>query len=151
MVTPTFPGCEEPPNATSLQVFDYDWGLQDDFMGLATIDLTTLDLDKCTDVELPLSEPRKASPPYMGKLYMSLTLQPKTQEEKEQVGAASLSPSCVGKNSSRGVYCPTYMEKNKTSKMGKVYPETIFHINAVAGRGGMPLGSAWCGWEWVGR
>ncbi|XP_045134020.1 multiple C2 and transmembrane domain-containing protein-like isoform X3 [Portunus trituberculatus] len=77
-------GIEDPFEPVSVKVFDYDWGLQDDFMGLATIDLTTLDLDKCTDVELPLSEPRKASPPYMGKLYMSLTLQPKTQEEKEQ-------------------------------------------------------------------
>ncbi|KAK8403176.1 hypothetical protein O3P69_000995 [Scylla paramamosain] len=77
-------GIEDPFEPVTVKVFDYDWGLQDDFMGLATIDLTTLDLDKCTAVELPLSEPRKASPPYMGKLYMSLTLQPKTQEEKEQ-------------------------------------------------------------------
>lgn len=27
-------------------MFDYDWGLQDDFMGLANIDLTTLELEK---------------------------------------------------------------------------------------------------------
>lgn len=29
-----------------LQVFDYDWGLQDDFMGSVYIDLTKLDLGK---------------------------------------------------------------------------------------------------------
>lgn len=46
VTTPTISGHEEPANAASPQVFDYDWGLQDDFMGLATIDLTTLDLDK---------------------------------------------------------------------------------------------------------
>lgn len=28
------------------QVFDYDWGLQDDFMGAAQIDLTLLELGK---------------------------------------------------------------------------------------------------------
>ncbi|XP_063862008.1 multiple C2 and transmembrane domain-containing protein 1-like isoform X8 [Scylla paramamosain] len=97
-------GIEDPFEPVTVKVFDYDWGLQDDFMGLATIDLTTLDLDKCTAVELPLSEPRKASPPYMGKLYMSLTLQPKTQEEKEQVGEAFLSVPCARKNSNRHVY-----------------------------------------------
>jgi hypothetical protein len=28
------------------QVFDYDWGLQDDFMGSAYLDLTKLELGK---------------------------------------------------------------------------------------------------------
>jgi hypothetical protein len=28
------------------QVFDYDWGLQDDFMGCAYLDLTKLELGK---------------------------------------------------------------------------------------------------------
>ncbi|XP_066982960.1 multiple C2 and transmembrane domain-containing protein isoform X21 [Macrobrachium rosenbergii] len=65
-----------------VKVFDYDWGLQDDFMGLASIDLTTLDLDKTQEIILPLQEPGKST--YMGVLYLGLTLQPKTQEEKEQ-------------------------------------------------------------------
>jgi len=30
----------------SFQVFDYDWGLQDDFIGSAYIDLTQMDLSK---------------------------------------------------------------------------------------------------------
>jgi hypothetical protein len=29
-----------------LQVFDYDWGLQDDFMGSAFLDLTKFELGK---------------------------------------------------------------------------------------------------------
>lgn len=49
---------------------------------------------RCTEVALPLAEPRKTPSPYMGLLHLSLTLQPKTQEEKEQVGdALSLLPS----------------------------------------------------------
>ncbi|XP_050731199.1 uncharacterized protein LOC127005898 isoform X3 [Eriocheir sinensis] len=83
---------EDPFEPVTVKVFDYDWGLQDDFMGLATIDLTTLDLDKCTEVALPLAEPRKTPSPYMGVIHMSLTLQPKTQEEKEQVGDAFCFP-----------------------------------------------------------
>ncbi|KAG7170820.1 Multiple C2 and transmembrane domain-containing protein-like 2 [Homarus americanus] len=37
---------EDPFEPVVVKVFDYDWGLQDDFMGLASIDLATLELDK---------------------------------------------------------------------------------------------------------
>nr|XP_053641514.1 multiple C2 and transmembrane domain-containing protein-like isoform X3 [Cherax quadricarinatus] len=73
---------EDPFEPVMVKVFDYDWGLQDDFMGLASIDLTTLELDKPQDVVLALSEAGKST--YMGLLHLGLTLQPKTQEEKEQ-------------------------------------------------------------------
>ncbi|XP_069979319.1 multiple C2 and transmembrane domain-containing protein [Penaeus vannamei] len=75
-------GIEDPFEPVSVKVFDYDWGLQDDFMGLAVIDLTTLELDKTQEITLTLQEPGKSK--YMGVIYLSLTLQPKTQEEKEQ-------------------------------------------------------------------
>ncbi|XP_042872234.1 multiple C2 and transmembrane domain-containing protein-like isoform X5 [Penaeus japonicus] len=75
-------GIEDPFEPVSVKVFDYDWGLQDDFMGLAHIDLTTLELDKTQEITLTLQEPGKTK--YMGVIYLSLTLQPKTQEEKEQ-------------------------------------------------------------------
>lgn len=48
---------------------------------------------RCTEVALPLAEPRKTPSPYMGVIHMSLTLQPKTQEEKEQVGDAFCFPT----------------------------------------------------------
>ncbi|XP_069158237.1 multiple C2 and transmembrane domain-containing protein isoform X3 [Procambarus clarkii] len=73
---------EDPFEPVMVKVFDYDWGLQDDFMGLASIDLSTLELDKPQEVVLALSEPGKSN--YMGVLHLGLTLQPKTQEEKEQ-------------------------------------------------------------------
>ncbi|XP_071545625.1 multiple C2 and transmembrane domain-containing protein isoform X3 [Panulirus ornatus] len=73
---------EDPFEPVLVKVFDYDWGLQDDFMGLASIDLTSLELDRTQEVVLGLSEAGKSK--YMGVLYLDLTLQPKTQEEKEQ-------------------------------------------------------------------
>ncbi|XP_076054770.1 multiple C2 domain and transmembrane region protein isoform X2 [Oratosquilla oratoria] len=74
---------EDPFEPVHIKVFDYDWGLQDDFMGMASIDLTTLELDRSEDVTLTLQEPGKHD--YMGTVTLNLTLVPKTQEEKEQL------------------------------------------------------------------
>ncbi|KAK4291175.1 hypothetical protein Pmani_035980, partial [Petrolisthes manimaculis] len=82
-------GIEDPFEPVIMKVFDYDWGLQDDFMGLANIDLTNLELDKTQDMAIALSaEPGKPTNTYMGVIYLSLTLHPKTQEEKEQVSSS---------------------------------------------------------------
>lgn len=39
-----------------IKVFDYDWGLQDDFMGSASLDLTTLELSRVTELMIPLED-----------------------------------------------------------------------------------------------
>lgn len=66
-----------------VKVFDYDWGLQDDFMGSASFDLSNLEMYQPTDVTLELSEPGKMS--VMGSINVVFTLIPRSQEDKEQV------------------------------------------------------------------
>ena len=81
----TFPvGC-----CFAWQVFDYDWGLQDDFMGSAVLDLTRLDLGRHTELTLPLKDPSKdpGQQEYMGEVSLAVSLWPRTPEDREQVGA----------------------------------------------------------------
>lgn len=65
-----------------VKVFDYDWGLQDDFMGSAYLDLATLETNKPTDMVLTLTEAGKNYS--MGEIHITVTLIPRSQEEKEQ-------------------------------------------------------------------
>lgn len=67
----------------SIKVFDYDWGLQDDFMGATKLVLTQLELNKPEEMCLKLADP--ARPKDLGELKLVVTLLPKTQEDKEQV------------------------------------------------------------------
>lgn len=66
------------------QVFDYDWGLQDDFMGSATLDLTQLELGRLQDIIIKLEDPARPQRD-LGELRINATLWPRTQEDKEQV------------------------------------------------------------------
>lgn len=66
------------------KVFDYDWGLQDDFMGAAFLDLTQLELGHSQDVTLELKDPGRPKQ-HLGEIYLSATLWPRNQQEKEQV------------------------------------------------------------------
>lgn len=54
-------------------------------MGAATLDLTTLDLSRPTDISLPLQDPARPDTS-LGEILLSVTLMPKSQEDKEQVG-----------------------------------------------------------------
>ncbi|KAK4885660.1 hypothetical protein RN001_001931 [Aquatica leii] len=74
---------EDPFIPIQIKVFDYDWGLQDDFMGSASLELTTLDLGKTSDLILPLQDPSSSSN-QLGEIMISVTLFPKSQEDKEQ-------------------------------------------------------------------
>ncbi|CAL4063301.1 unnamed protein product, partial [Meganyctiphanes norvegica] len=68
-----------------IKVFDYDWGLQDDFMGMARLDLTALDLNTTEDLTIYLIEPNKETPEgSMGSITLTVNLIPKTQEDKDQ-------------------------------------------------------------------
>ncbi|XP_060536438.1 multiple C2 and transmembrane domain-containing protein isoform X3 [Cylas formicarius] len=73
---------EDPFLPIYIKVFDYDWGLQDDFMGSAVLDLSTLDLSRPNDLALVLHDPTRPDA-NLGEIYLSATLYPKTQEEKE--------------------------------------------------------------------
>lgn len=75
-----------------VQVFDYDWGLQDDFMGSAKIDLRTIELSRPQELVIKLED---QSRPFrsLGELKINITLWPKTQEDKEQVNHTNALPS----------------------------------------------------------
>ncbi|XP_059226362.1 multiple C2 and transmembrane domain-containing protein isoform X1 [Stomoxys calcitrans] len=74
---------EDPFEPIIVKVFDYDWGLQDDFMGSAKIDLTQLELGIAEDVNLALQDVSHPDRP-MGEILINLTLWPRSQEDKEQ-------------------------------------------------------------------
>ncbi|KAJ1530562.1 hypothetical protein ONE63_005448 [Megalurothrips usitatus] len=80
---------EDPFQPIQLKVFDYDWGLQDDFMGSAVLDLTQLDLGRHTELCLPLHDAGKGPDhqEYMGELVLAVSLWPRTQEDREQASA----------------------------------------------------------------
>lgn len=70
-------------------MFDYDWGLQDDFMGASKLSLLSLDLNQQTEIKLRLEDPSRPEKD-LGELVLSVILWPKTQEDKEQVSAHTL-------------------------------------------------------------
>ncbi|XP_057330177.1 multiple C2 and transmembrane domain-containing protein isoform X1 [Microplitis mediator] len=74
---------EDPFQPLSIKVYDYDWGLQDDFMGAANLDLTVLDLGQAQDVTLELKDPARPRQ-HLGEIFLTVTLWPRNQQEKEQ-------------------------------------------------------------------
>ncbi|XP_076248884.1 multiple C2 domain and transmembrane region protein isoform X4 [Calliopsis andreniformis] len=74
---------EDPFQPLTIKVFDYDWGLQDDFMGAAQLDLTQLDLGVSQDITLELKDPARPKQ-HLGEIYLTATLWPRNQQEKEQ-------------------------------------------------------------------
>ncbi|XP_028050440.1 multiple C2 and transmembrane domain-containing protein isoform X4 [Monomorium pharaonis] len=74
---------EDPFQPLTIKVFDYDWGLQDDFMGAAMLDLTQLDLGQSHDITLELKDPDRPKQ-HLGEIYLTATLWPRNQQEKEQ-------------------------------------------------------------------
>lgn len=78
---------EDPFHPINIKVFDYDWGLQDDFMGSAELDLTSLELNQCHELVLGLIDPSRPDRDF-GQLTLNVTLWPRTQEDKEQVSVS---------------------------------------------------------------
>uniref|UniRef100_A0A182NHJ8 C2 domain-containing protein n=1 Tax=Anopheles dirus TaxID=7168 RepID=A0A182NHJ8_9DIPT len=74
---------EDPFQPIVIKAFDYDWGLQDDFMGSAKLYLTSLELNRAEDLLIKLEDAQRPSKD-LGELKLSVTLWPKTQEDKEQ-------------------------------------------------------------------
>ncbi|XP_052015540.1 multiple C2 and transmembrane domain-containing protein 1 isoform X3 [Apodemus sylvaticus] len=65
-----------------IKVFDYDFGLQDDFMGSAFLDLTQLELNRSTDVTLTLKDPHYPDHD-LGIILLSVLLTPKEGEPRD--------------------------------------------------------------------
>ncbi|XP_071053382.1 multiple C2 and transmembrane domain-containing protein isoform X3 [Onthophagus taurus] len=73
---------EDPFIPIQIKVFDYDWGLQDDFMGAGSLDLVSLDLGRPCDITIVLQDTAKPGAA-LGDISLTATLYPKTQEDKE--------------------------------------------------------------------
>ncbi|KAM4875333.1 multiple C2 and transmembrane domain-containing protein 1 isoform 5-T5 [Thomomys bottae] len=65
-----------------IKVFDYDFGLQDDFMGSAFLDLTQLELNRTTEVTLPLKDPHYPDHD-LGVILLSVILSPKEGDARD--------------------------------------------------------------------
>nr|XP_004651672.2 multiple C2 and transmembrane domain-containing protein 1 isoform X5 [Jaculus jaculus] len=65
-----------------IKVFDYDFGLQDDFMGSAFLDLTQLEINRPTDVILTLKDSHYPDHD-LGNILLSVVLTPKEGEPRD--------------------------------------------------------------------
>ncbi|XP_055612277.1 multiple C2 and transmembrane domain-containing protein isoform X2 [Uranotaenia lowii] len=74
---------EDPFQPINIKVFDYDWGLQDDFMGSAKLLLSSLELNRAEELMIKLEDAQRAGKD-LGEIKLNVTLWPKTQEDKEQ-------------------------------------------------------------------
>ncbi|KAK8765158.1 hypothetical protein V5799_032223 [Amblyomma americanum] len=77
-----------------VRVYDYDFGLQDDFMGAAAVELHTLEIDRPTDILLNLTESGKAEDANakdLGYIVLTVTLLPASaRDDVEQQGTPSV-------------------------------------------------------------
>ncbi|XP_074808957.1 multiple C2 and transmembrane domain-containing protein 1 isoform X4 [Natator depressus] len=72
---------DHPREPLYIKVFDYDFGLQDDFIGSAFLDLTSLELNRPTDINLTLKDPHYPDHD-LGTILLSVLLAPK-EEQRE--------------------------------------------------------------------
>ncbi|TSM86013.1 Multiple C2 and transmembrane domain-containing protein 1 [Bagarius yarrelli] len=74
-----------------VKVFDYDFGLQDDFMGSAYLHLESLEQHRTLDVSLNLKDPHYPDHD-LGSLELAVTLTPKDGDFREATIHKSLNP-----------------------------------------------------------
>ncbi|NXV39092.1 MCTP1 protein, partial [Rissa tridactyla] len=74
---------DNPREPLYIKVFDYDFGLQDDFIGSAFLDLTSLELNRQTDVTLSLKDSHYPDHD-LGSILLSVLLTPR-EEQREVV------------------------------------------------------------------
>ncbi|NWU70309.1 MCTP1 protein, partial [Pterocles burchelli] len=72
---------DNPREPLYIKVFDYDFGLQDDFIGSAFLDLTALELNRQTDVTLSLKDPHYPDHD-LGSILLSVLLAPKEDQRE---------------------------------------------------------------------
>ncbi|KAM9587018.1 multiple C2 and transmembrane domain-containing protein 1 isoform 1-T1 [Morphnus guianensis] len=108
---------DNPREPLYLKVFDYDFGLQDDFIGSAFLDLTSLELNKQTDVTLSLKDPRYPDHD-LGSILLSVLLAPR-EEQREVFQTQSLRLSDLHRKSQlwRGIVSITLIEGRELKAM----------------------------------
>ncbi|XP_060091667.1 multiple C2 and transmembrane domain-containing protein 1 isoform X2 [Heteronotia binoei] len=100
-----------------IKVFDYDFGLQDDFMGSAFLDLNSLEQNRSIDVTLSLKDPHYPDDD-LGTILLSVLLTPKEQP-REVFQTQSLRLSDLHRKSQlwRGIVSVTLIEGRELKAM----------------------------------
>ncbi|XP_075596325.1 multiple C2 and transmembrane domain-containing protein 1 isoform X1 [Balearica regulorum gibbericeps] len=108
---------ENPRQPLYIKVFDYDFGLQDDFIGSAFLDLTSLELNRQTDVTLCLKDPHYPAHD-LGSILLSVLLAPR-EEQPEMFQTQSLRLSDLHRKSQlwRGIVSVTLIEGRELKAM----------------------------------
>ncbi|XP_040398005.1 multiple C2 and transmembrane domain-containing protein 1 isoform X11 [Cygnus olor] len=108
---------DNPREPIYVKVFDYDFGLQDDFIGSAFLDLTSLELNRQTDVTLSLKDPHYPDHD-LGSILLSVLLAPR-EEQREAFQTQSLRLSDLHRKSQlwRGIVSVTLIEGHELKAM----------------------------------
>ncbi|XP_064356004.1 multiple C2 and transmembrane domain-containing protein 1 isoform X2 [Dromaius novaehollandiae] len=108
---------DHPREPLYIKVFDYDFGLQDDFIGSAFLDLTSLELNRQTDVTLSLKDPHYPDHD-LGSILLSVLLAPR-EEQREVFQTQSLRLSDLHRKSQlwRGIVSVTLIEGRELKAM----------------------------------
>ncbi|XP_015216009.2 multiple C2 and transmembrane domain-containing protein 1 isoform X3 [Lepisosteus oculatus] len=103
-----------------VKVFDYDFGLQDDFMGSAYLYLDTLEHKRTTDVLLKLKDPHYPEHD-LGTLSLAVTLSPKEGDFREAHQNQSLRLSDLHRKAQlwRGIVSISLIEGHDLKPMDK--------------------------------
>ncbi|XP_040511669.1 multiple C2 and transmembrane domain-containing protein 1 isoform X2 [Gallus gallus] len=108
---------ENPREPLYIKVFDYDFGLQDDFIGSAFLNLASLELNRQTDVTLSLKDPHYPDHD-LGNILLSVLLAPR-EEQREVFQTQSLRLSDLHRKSQlwRGIVSITLIEGRELKAM----------------------------------
>ncbi|XP_039240761.1 multiple C2 and transmembrane domain-containing protein 1 isoform X2 [Pipra filicauda] len=107
---------DNPREPLYIKVFDYDFGLQDDFIGSAFLDLTSLELNRQTDVTLSLKDPHYPDHD-LGSIFLSVLLAPGEQREPFQTQSLRLSDLHRKSQLWRGIVSVTLIEGRELKAM----------------------------------
>ncbi|XP_021235724.1 multiple C2 and transmembrane domain-containing protein 1 isoform X2 [Numida meleagris] len=108
---------DNPREPLYIKVFDYDFGLQDDFIGSAFLNLASLELNRQTDVTLSLKDPHYPDHD-LGNILLSVLLAPR-EEQREVFQTQSLRLSDLHRKSQlwRGIVSVTLIEGRELKAM----------------------------------
>ncbi|XP_030326242.1 multiple C2 and transmembrane domain-containing protein 1 isoform X2 [Strigops habroptila] len=112
-----------------IKVFDYDFGLQDDFIGSVFLDLTSLELNRQTDVTLSLKDPHYPDHD-LGSILLSVLLAPR-EEQREVTQSLRLSDLHRKSQLWRGIVSVTLIEGRELKAMdanGRSDPYVKFRL-----------------------
>ncbi|NXU77604.1 MCTP1 protein, partial [Oreotrochilus melanogaster] len=98
-----------------IKVFDYDFGLQDDFIGSAFLDISSLELNRQTDVTLSLKDPHYPDHD-LGSILLSVLLAPR-EEQQEATQSLRLSDQHRKSQLWRGIVSITLIEGRELKAM----------------------------------